>query len=100
MYFHFYSDYDGRTALHLAAAEGHFECVQFLLEHCNVPHDAKDRWGNTPFDEAETFGHEKVAEYIKSFDSKPDRPVAVPATDAPAFNTQKDVRTFQYRDQD
>ena len=30
------ADYDGRTALHLAAAEGHMECVQFLLEQCGV----------------------------------------------------------------
>lgn len=37
------SDYDGRTALHLAAAEGHFECVQFLVEQCNVPCNPKDR---------------------------------------------------------
>ena len=36
-------DYDGRTALHLAAAEGHVECVAFLLEHCQVPHNPKDR---------------------------------------------------------
>uniref|UniRef100_A0A8D9F7G9 glutaminase n=1 Tax=Cacopsylla melanoneura TaxID=428564 RepID=A0A8D9F7G9_9HEMI len=36
------SDYDGRTALHLAAAEGHEECVQFLIE-CGVDIDVKDR---------------------------------------------------------
>jgi ankyrin repeat protein len=36
-------DYDGRTALHLAAAEGHIRCVRFLLDICRVKHDPKDR---------------------------------------------------------
>lgn len=64
------ADYDGRTALHLAAAEGHMDCIEFLLEQCNVPHDPKDRWGNMPIDEAETFGHIEVVEYLREWDLK------------------------------
>ncbi len=38
------ADYDGRTALHLACAEGHLNVVRLLLEHCGVSHKVKDRW--------------------------------------------------------
>lgn len=58
-------DYDGRTALHLAAAEGHLRCVKFLLEECKVKYDCRDRWGQTPLTEAILFKHTKVASLIK-----------------------------------
>ena len=31
-----YSDYDGRTPLHLASAEGRIEAVEFLVDTCQV----------------------------------------------------------------
>ncbi|KAI5749715.1 hypothetical protein M8J76_009580 [Diaphorina citri] len=59
------SDYDGRTALHLAAAEGHEECVLFLLNHCGCDVTAKDRWGKTPLDEAKTFKRDRIIQILE-----------------------------------
>jgi len=48
-------DYDGRTPLHIAVAEGHTQIVELLLQKgadCNAP----DRWQNTPLSEAMRVG--------------------------------------------
>lgn len=63
-------DYDSRTALHVAAAEGHMEVVRFLLEGCKVNPGPKDRWGNTPIEEARHFGHHDVVTLLQEYNEK------------------------------
>ncbi|CAI4231202.1 unnamed protein product [Auanema sp. JU1783] len=58
------ADYDGRTALHVAAAEGNLEVCRYLVERAHVCINPKDRWGHTPIDDARTFRHEFVQEYL------------------------------------
>ncbi|XP_063115524.1 glutaminase kidney isoform, mitochondrial isoform X1 [Cavia porcellus] len=63
-------DYDSRTALHVAAAEGHVEVVKFLLEACKVNPFPKDRWNNTPMDEALHFGHHDVFKILQEYQTQ------------------------------
>lgn len=60
------ADYDGRTALHISAAEGHLDCVAFLIETCGVYPAPEDRWKFTPLDDAMRFNHERVAAYLRN----------------------------------
>jgi len=45
------ADYDGRTPLHLACAEDQLDTVRYLLDQ-GVATSPKDRWGNTPLEDA------------------------------------------------
>ncbi|XP_065817612.1 glutaminase kidney isoform, mitochondrial isoform X2 [Labrus bergylta] len=63
------TDYDSRTALHIAAAEGHLEAIIFLTEICKVNPHMKDRWGNTPVDDAIQFGHGVVVTLLQEYQS-------------------------------
>ncbi|KAJ8371955.1 hypothetical protein AAFF_G00298280 [Aldrovandia affinis] len=62
-----HKDYDSRTALHVAAAEGHVDAVLFLTEHCKVNPFLKDRWGNIPLDDAMQFCQQGVVEVLQEY---------------------------------
>jgi len=54
------ADYDYRTPLHLAAAEGHEHIVAYFLDH-GITADSRDRWGGKALDDARRHGHARVA---------------------------------------
>ncbi|KAM9483826.1 glutaminase kidney isoform, mitochondrial-like isoform 2-T2 [Salvelinus alpinus] len=63
-------DYDSRTALHVAAAEGHAEVVPFLLEACKVNPVPIDRWDKTPMEEVLHFGHHDMVTILQDYQNK------------------------------
>ncbi|KAA8493368.1 Ankyrin repeat domain-containing protein 50 [Porphyridium purpureum] len=60
-----FGDYDFRTPLHLAAAEG-FDEIAALLLNAGAQPDVRDRWKATPIDEAFRRGNTKLAELLQS----------------------------------
>lgn len=63
-------DYDGRSPLHLAAAEGHEPVVQLLLQR-GAQVNIRDRWGGTPLDDALRHNQERVAEILRQHGGLP-----------------------------
>jgi len=57
-------DYDHRTPLHLASAEGHLEVVRVLVLNGASVH-AKDRFGATPLQEAIAYKRDDVATLLR-----------------------------------
>jgi len=57
-------DYDARTAMHLAAAEGQLTSVSFLIGTALAHHSPVDRWQSTPFQDAIAGGHELVVQVL------------------------------------
>lgn len=58
-------DYDGREALHLAAAGGHDDAVELLVKHgANI--NVVDRFGRTPLTEAVLNGKDKIITFLRS----------------------------------
>jgi ankyrin repeat protein len=61
------SDYDGRTPLHLACSNGHLNIVKHLIENCSLKDIyQKDRWGNSPLDDALREGYNDISNYISN----------------------------------
>lgn len=56
-------DYDLRTLLHIASAEGHYDIVKYLVD-CAANVNLLDRWGTSPLSEAIDFAHNKVARFL------------------------------------
>ena len=57
------SDYDGRTAMHLAASEGQVKVVRWLVER-GVRCNPRDRWGGTPTDDARREGYPEIVDLL------------------------------------
>ena len=62
------SDYDGRTALHLAASNGHIDVCKWLLSR-GVRPNPTDRFGGTPLHDAEREGHVNIAHMLRTAES-------------------------------
>jgi ankyrin repeat protein len=59
-----FRDYDRRTALHVAASEGHLNVCQFLVER-GAKVNRSDRWGGSPLDDAHRHRHADVIHYLR-----------------------------------
>lgn len=60
-----FADYDMRTPLHLASAEGYASVCAVLLEH-GAQVAVRDRWGNTPLQDAVDNGHVDVQNLLRA----------------------------------
>ena len=58
------ADYDGRTAMHLAASEGELEVVRYLVSK-KAKISLKDRWGTVPLKDAERGNYEEIVSFFK-----------------------------------
>lgn len=58
-------DYDGRTALHLAAVEGQVGVINFFVSHPDLELQPVDRWSRTPKQEAEGMKHDEAFQVLR-----------------------------------
>ena len=59
-----FRDYDRRTALHVAASEGHLDVCRFLVSRGSKV-NRSDRWGGSPLDDAHRHRHGDVVQFLR-----------------------------------
>uniref|UniRef100_A0A914W569 glutaminase n=1 Tax=Plectus sambesii TaxID=2011161 RepID=A0A914W569_9BILA len=93
------ADYDGRTALHLAASEGHTELVKFLYNMQGVDLEMADYDGRTALHLAASEGHTELVKFllnIAKVDNDPkDRWQRTPLDDAITFEFEQCAKILQ-----
>ena len=60
-----FRDYDRRTALHVAASEGHLEICKYLVHVKRAKINRSDRWGGSPLDDAHRHRHRDVVHFLR-----------------------------------
>jgi ankyrin repeat protein len=76
-------DYDHRTALHLAASDGHVDTVEYLLDAKADP-TLVDRWGDSPMADAVKGRHLAVQQLLRqAMPQSAGASAAVPSSTAP-----------------
>lgn len=60
-----FRDYDRRTALHVAASEGHLRICRYLVEKKNARVNRSDRWGGSPLDDAHRHRQDDVVKFLR-----------------------------------
>ena len=65
-------DYDKRTATHIAAAEGNLVALKVLVEDGGASVSVRDRWNNTPMDEAKKNKAENVVQFLSALQQSSD----------------------------
>lgn len=91
-------DYDARTALHLAACEGHLEVCKYLVSH-DADVNAIDRLGGTPLLDAQEHGSSEVVEFLKSVGATVPQEISTHQITTPSNAMYQDIVEEQDQDQ-
>ncbi|KAI5078236.1 hypothetical protein GOP47_0005907 [Adiantum capillus-veneris] len=98
------ADFDDRTALHVAACEGHARVVNLLVKK-GANANARDRWGSTPLSDAKHYGNKEVCEILEKAGARlPESSKKVPMQvanpdDVPEYEVNPADLTFLKRDE-